>query len=205
MNFWNAFWTNFSQMTGFFLAAVSAVAVVHAREWYQKRSKRDLRKLVTADAYTYQIMSEMRSISDADRIKLFQIINGNYYFGGTSDQKLTLTHLINKVGISYPEGLSGSRQTIAISHATELLQHCLDKGTVMFEVENMTNSAYFRQLFIASGTKWMIAYPLFNSKHQCVGVVMATWVHGKPELSEREHHVFKGFVDQLSVRINDQT
>src|SRR5271166_2308286 len=137
-------WENMAEIGGYILVGVTALLAARAKDWLGKTTT-DIRTAVTLDKRLYQIMAELRVILQADRVKLFQFMNGDYYLGGISKQKVTLTHIVTRTGVSYPLGLVNAKDEIVTSQLTDLLSTVIENHSTLFSQVDDVKDAYLQQ------------------------------------------------------------
>jgi len=168
-------WQNFSEIIIYLAIGGSALLAGRAKDWMKNRTQ-DLKSTIGLDKRLYQMMAETRAVVHSDRVKLFQFMNGHYYVGGISKQRMILTHIVTRTGVSYPIGLVNGKDGIITSQLNDFLSSIYESHTVVFARVPDLKDPYLQQLLIANGTEAVLAGGLFDSKGKLIGVLMVTWL-----------------------------
>ena len=164
------------------LASIAILGFSKIKAWLKVREKGMDTGQVDYNNRIHDILVETRALFDADRAKLFQFKNGSHYASGSSEQKLSLTHVVCAPGIANPIGLETYLMDVRVSFLTSFLSEIVEKGHVIVDIddidskfENHSDIVFIRQLFTQSGTKCFLASGIRAGKNKLLGIVFVTW------------------------------
>jgi len=164
------------EVGGYVLAAIGLFFSAQIKKWFVSKSFFDPSKMISKNVQVRDFLIELRALIDADRVKLFQFHNGEYYVSGESVMKLSMTHVAVKTGISYPELANIHYSSIPTSYLTRILQSLYKEEFLIVHTQILEDDQYIKNIFIAHGIKSAILYPVSNVKGQWIGILMAVWI-----------------------------
>jgi hypothetical protein len=138
------------------------------KTWLEKNTDNRFKRSVDKNGRVNVLLNEVRGIYDADRVLLYQLHNGQYYFGGDGAEKLSLTNYVLAPGIAMP---SDSKISHLTSHLPHLLSTMSDKGYVHLTLDQITDPAY-QQVLAADGVCDVIMGPIKDRQGLWKGVLV---------------------------------
>jgi len=184
---------NVIEISGYAVVALSFVAVALVRTWFSNRKFFDAAKMINRNSNIRDLLVELRTVQNADRAKLFQFHNGEYFVSGESVMKLSLTHVAMKTGISFPE-MSASYVSVPTGYLTRTLAAMHEDGIHEVFTDDSEDDFFLKHVFVAEGIQYCLMAPVMDNKKNWVGFVMCVWLHdSKPHTlpKELEHFTAK--------------
>lgn len=172
----NKFQSGFFEIIGYVIGAIGLFIAAQLRKWFLAKKFFDPSKMIIKNVQVRDFLIELRALIDADRVKLFQFHNGEYYVSGESVMKISMTHVAVKTGISYPEMANNHYSSIPTSYMTRVLQSLYKEEFLVLHTQNLEDDQYLKHIFVAHGVKCAVLYPVSNIKGQWIGILMAVWL-----------------------------
>lgn len=172
-----------------------AMATDKVKAWLEKTTNKKFNRSVNKNAQVNNDLAGLRALYDADRVLLYQIHNGQYYFSGEGADKLSLTNFVLNAGIAVPSDLSSKHANILTSHWPDTFMHMEKEGCFHTSVEDAKDKV-FAQTMALDGTKDVILAPVKDSRGMWRGVLVLCY------LSPCEN-VEYGDLKKYSVSIGD--
>lgn len=164
------------EIGGYILAAIGLFFSAQIKKWFISKQFFDPSKMITKNVQVRDYLIELRALIEADRVKLFQFHNGEYYVSGESVMKLSMTHVSVRTGISYPELANTHYSSIPTSYLTRILQSLYKEEFLIIHANSLEEDQYLKHIFVAHGIKTAILYPVANAHGQWIGIIMAVWL-----------------------------
>jgi len=155
-------------IAGFIYLLVNALQ----KRWDAYKSKKGHTVDRSVNLLTRDLLTEIRTEFDCDRVKLFQFKNGEYYLGGRSEQKLCLTNCAMRLGVTYPDAM-WSQNTIPFTLVEDWFVE-ITKSRAIIDEKDSTN--LFRQMFAVNGTVAALACQITSAHGKWIGILMLTWM-----------------------------
>ena len=134
-------------------------------------------KAIEASYRVREIMTEVRACFDADRVKVFQFKNGEFYMGGASEQKLVITHIVSRIGVGCTEGILRFQQ-VPVSLASSFLKRANDSKIDVIHVDDIDEDSVLKGFFLMNGTSTIMTCKIQKSR-QLIGLLVLTWMDKK--------------------------
>jgi hypothetical protein len=134
-------------------------------------------KAIEASYRVREIMTEVRACFDADRVKIFQFKNGEFYTGGASEQKLVITHIVSRIGVGCTEGILRFQQ-VAVSLAGTFLKRAADNKIDIIHVDDIDEDSVLKGFFLMNGTSTIMTCRIQKNR-QLIGLLVLTWMDQK--------------------------
>lgn len=195
---WSDVWVSIGQVLSGVLLGMATLFASQAKQWIKKKSVRT-DNIVTNNLMLKQLLAEMRSYYDADRVKLYQFHNGDYYSSGASIQKASLTHYVVARGVSPPIGIESTQQNIPIGHIVNTAEEIWKSPYVFYSLERLSEDSYFKGLLRYGGAKSVLLRGVFNAKHDMTGFLVVVWFD---PTTLNEEQMLKS--QKFSIQIGDE-
>lgn len=165
------FWNSVGQvLTGIVIGLLAFVAS-KIQNWIQNKSES---VCINKNLMLRQLLAEIRSYYDADRVQLYQFHNGNSFISGVSIQKVSLTHFVSARGVAVQIG-GVSLQNIPMGYLLQTIDHLLKNNYFYIDSNEMKEDSYFKGLMRYSGAKCALCRAVFNIKHEIIGFLVVSW------------------------------
>jgi len=168
------FWMGIGQVLSGLLVGLLAFAVSNFKRLWSRRNP-TIQTVVNKNHKLKDLLLEIRLHFDADRVKLFQVHNGDYFVNGSSIQKLSLSHYVVGTGISPPFDVEKLHQNIPISYIMCCIEQCLKEPYYFAQVKDMSDDLYFKSLLRHNGTETALFSGVFDRKGGLLGLIVVTW------------------------------
>lgn len=182
-----SFISNMADVMVVLLLAGATMLSGKVKEAIKKRSQKRFEKGIENNVKIKELMIELRGLSDADRVKLFQFHNGEYYTSGESIMKASLTHIVLNTGVSMPGATPSAHQSIPTTHLLYLLNNLQTNG--LFEtyadLENVKDP-FFQYMFMSSGTRKAVFVPIRDVRKHWIGFLAITYRYEKEQIDTQE-------------------
>lgn len=196
LNF-DEFWSGIGQVIVGILAGLLAFASSKVKKLLTERRSKCPFRLVNASMSIKDLLTEIRVLFDADRVKLFQVHNGDYFVNGSSSQKITLTHFVVRTGVGSPYGIETTHQNIPISYVVGCIDQCLKNPVYFSQVGDMADDMYFKALIRHNGSETALFSGVFDRHKGLLGIVVVTWLE-RLNLDEDKQKILKSFAARIS-------
>jgi len=162
-------WNNLGQIMSGVLVGLAALMFSRAKQWIKKKS---IGSSVMDSLNIKLILAEIRAYYDADRAKLYQFHNGEFYTSGGSIQKLSLTHFVMARGVSVD---TENQQNIPIGYIAPTTDLVLKNAHLFIPASDMSENSYFKGILRHGGARCALIRGIFNSKKDMIGLLVITW------------------------------
>jgi hypothetical protein len=171
-----------------------------AQDWLEKKRKiQNIDATVNNNLKVYELLSEIRQIFGADRVKLFQFKNGDYFAGGGSEQKLTMSHIVCRTGVSIPAAAMTDYQLIPVGMMTKFLDALGRQSWKDFIVRGLEDDFYFKYPMLRDGTEHIVA-TLIKSNGRTLGLLIVSWLE-ETKINDRDLAEAKTLTETLGAII----
>lgn len=169
-------WKNLLEASGYVIAALSFVALMQIKKWFEGKKFFDASKMVSKNTAIRDLLIEARVSQDADRAKLFQFHNGDFYVSGESVMKLSMTHVVMASGVAYPHLSNTAYNSIPTSYLTRLLGSLHENDVVIVKTDELEDDHYMKHIFVSHGVKSSIMTIVKDAKNNWIGVIVCSWI-----------------------------
>lgn len=159
--------------------AIVTACLGKIKTWWQDRAAKRFEKGINRNVRTRELLAELRVLSNADRVCLYQFFNGEYYLAGGSLMKCSLTHFVTKLGIANP--VPGP--VIPTTQMVLSLKALQDKPTTIFLHDTMIDDNFTDSLFMNTGTEVVVAGMVKDSRKNSIGILCVAWNSGQKMIS----------------------
>jgi hypothetical protein len=187
------------EFVGYVLVGVFGWLLVKFKKVAEERTKYPVRAIETSHRVR-ELMTEVRACFHADRVKIFQFKNGDYYTGGASEQKIVITHIVSRVGVGCTEGILRF-QNVPVSLVGSFLKRAVDQKIHVTQVEEIDDDSVLKGFFLMNGTSTVMTCKLLKNR-QLIGLLVVTWMEPlknfKPKDGDlRELDTFMAYLEKL--------
>ena len=174
-----------SVLTGV-VSAITAVLGMYFKLKYDEKKSKEF----NYDPKLHEnVISALRYIQDeteADRVYVMEFHNGEHYFSGRSQQKLSCTYETVSEGISVE---SPNMQNIRISNFHSLIKHISDRRKdhqtlICEDVEEYNSDITYKSFLQQKGVKSIFARPVKTLNGKILGVIVLEYVKEKRKWSD---------------------
>lgn len=156
------------------------------KEWLEKKINRQFETIISKSARVRDHLIELRALYDADRVLLFRLHNGQYYFGGEGADKVSMTDFYQGPGIASPEGMTTTKQNIPVTHWSQTFKFIADDGIQLLNVDDENVDPGLRQMMSLDGVSWMLVGAVKDRRGHWRGILFIGWFD-KPRKVETDH------------------
>lgn len=187
-----------SVLTGV-VSAGTAVLGVWLKLKYDDKKKKEFNYDPNVHGNIISALEYIKSETDADRVYILEFHNGEYYFSGKSQQKLSCTYETMSEGIS---GESTSLQNIRISNFHGLIKNIASEKTFeCAEISNYAEDIGFKSFMESRGVKSLFARPIKTINGRIIGVICLeyvkenrNWGPDAEEFTKKQARVISGYL-----------
>lgn len=195
---------NVAEFLGIVLIAAISVFFNRIKKALQEKKARKFDLVINKSARTQALLSEIRALVDASRIKLFQLHNGEYFLSGESSMKCSMTHFYVKTGIAVPNHTQS--QNIPTSHFANLFKCMRDNGYCHFQsplTEGMDDhiDPAFRRMMSLNGARQAVIVPLLKKKDIWLGFIVVSWMDSDTEITEEMKQHILDYAQQITDQL----
>tara|TARA_Y100000114_G_scaffold157285_1_gene188888 strand:+ start:7140 stop:7730 length:591 start_codon:yes stop_codon:yes gene_type:complete len=156
------------------ISAITAVLGMYFKMKYDEKKSKEF----NYDPYLHDnIVSALDFIMDeteADRVYILEFHNGEHYFSGRSQQKLSCTHEVVSEGISAE---SHNLQNIRISNFHSLIKSIAKSETFRCpELDKFNSDIAFKSFLEGKGVKSLFARPVKTLNGKILGILALEYV-----------------------------
>lgn len=170
---------NLGTIIGYVGFGVTAICVSKAKDWYSsRRSRVSTRKAASNSVLLSSFLSEIRALTDADRVSVMQFHNGDHFASGASVQKVTLTHCALRAGVSMPTNIGGeSLATLPATMMSHVLSQAFEEGYALLSEKNEPADPWVQRYHIVNGvnTSVVCLIPGLNPQ-EAFGLLCFSWL-----------------------------
>lgn len=170
-----------ADILGLVLLASATFFFQRIKTWIQEHQARKFDLSINKSAKTQFLISELRAITDADRIKVFQLHNGEYFLNGGELMKSSMTHYYVKTGVAIPQ--LNDNQNIPTSHMSLLFKCMRDNGHCIMSNNPDEIDPAIRRLMSIGGIHTGLVVPMRRLNDAWVGYITIGWLEGGVEIT----------------------
>ena len=187
-----------SVLTGVVSCATAVVGVWLKLKFDEKKSKQ-LNYDPNLHGSVISALEFTKSETEADRVYVMEFHNGENYFSGKSQQKLSCTYEVVSEGISCEYA---SLQNIRISNIHSMVQYiAMEKPFICEDVEKYTDDISFKSFLQEKGVQSLFAQPVKSLNGKILGVIIIEYVKEKrawgvnaQDFMEKQSRVISGYL-----------
>jgi len=187
-----------SVLTGVVSCATAVVGVWLKLKFDEKKSKQ-LNYDPNLHGSVISALEFTKSETEADRVYVMEFHNGENYFSGKSQQKLSCTYEVVSEGISCEYA---SLQNIRISNMHSMVQYiAMEKPFICEDVEKYTDDISFKSFLQEKGVQSLFAQPVKSLNGKILGVIIIEYVKEKrawgvnaQDFMEKQSRVISGYL-----------
>jgi hypothetical protein len=181
---------------GLVLLASTTLFFNKIKKYLQDRQARMFDLTINKSAKVQGLLTELRAIVDSDRVKLFQLHNGEYFMSGESSMKLSLTHFYVRIGVAIP-ALS-THQNIPTTHFSNLFKSVRDHGFCIYP-DPAADDPAFRRMMNGSGTHKALVLPVKRGGGQIwTGLLILSWLNPDVQITSVQREDAARYADMIS-------
>jgi len=152
------------------------------KEWLESKVNAKFERSINKTSIVRDLLAELRAIYEADRVLLFQLHNGQYYFSGEGADKLSLTHFVVGAGIAIPDRSGARLQNIPTTYWPELFKTMSEEGYFSAAVAEFTDP-FAAQMFSVDGVTHAICGPVKDRRGHWRGMLVVSYLSEVTSLS----------------------
>jgi len=187
-----------SVLTGVVSCATAVVGVWLKLKFDEKKSKQ-LNYDPNLHGSVISALEFTKSETEADRVYVMEFHNGENYFSGKSQQKLSCTYEVVSEGISCEYA---SLQNIRISNMHSMVQYiAMEKPFICEDIEKYTDDISFKSFLQEKGVQSLFAQPVKSLNGKILGIIIIEYVKEKrawgvnaQEFMEKQSRVISGYL-----------
>lgn len=187
-----------SVLTGVVSAATAVVGMWIKLKYDEKKSK-EFNYDPASHSNIISALNYVMEETEADRVYVMEFHNGEHYFSGRSQQKLSCTYETMSEGISSE---CHNMQNIRISNFHGLVQNIAEEKTFSCEdLEAYTEDIGFKSFLQGKGVKSIFARPIKTLNGKILGVICLEYVKEKrvwsddaEEFTKKQARVISGYL-----------
>lgn len=165
-----------SVLTGV-VSAATAVIGMWLKIKYDERKSKELNYDPAAHSNVISALNFIMQKTEADRVYILEFHNGEHYFSGRSQQKLSCTYEVISEGISSECQVM---QNIRVSNLHGLTKSIAAEKTFICEdVENYAEDIGFKSFLQEKGVKSLFARPIKTLNGKILGTICFEYVKEK--------------------------
>lgn len=145
------------------------------KAWLEKNTNRKLVRSVDKNSRVNSLLSEVRVLYDADRVLLYQLHNGQYYFSGEGADKLSLTNFVLKTGVAVPTEIPSRHTNILISHWANTFSKMGELGTSHMTIDELKDPSY-QQIMSVDGVISVVTSPVKDRQGMWKGIIILCYM-----------------------------
>lgn len=151
------------------------------KAWLEKKTNDKFERSINKNSTIRDVLAEVRALYDADRVLLFQLHNGQYYFSGEGADKLSLTHFTVHAGVAVPDRAGTRLQNIPVTYFPEAFKMMSEQGCFFAQATEFEDP-FAAQMFSVDGVQAAICGPIRDRKKLWRGVLFVCFLNDKEEL-----------------------
>jgi hypothetical protein len=163
---------NLGESAAVIVLAILGLSATKIQTWWKDRTIKRFERGINQNVRLRELLSELRVPYTADRVRLYQFHNGDYYHSGESIMKCSLTHFVTKVGVANPIG----GQSIPSTQMVLSLKAIQDKSSVLFTYGTLEDDSFLDGLFLNNGSFAVLVTAVRDSRKNWVGVLCVDWL-----------------------------
>lgn len=150
------------------------------KSWLENKVNAKFERSINKTSLVRDHLAELRAIYEADRVLLFQLHNGQYYFSGEGADKLSLTHFVVGAGVAVPDRAGTRLQNIPTTYWPELFETMSKKGYV-FAAAALFTDPFAAQMFSMDGVSYVICGPVKDRRGHWRGMLIVSFLSDVPQ------------------------
>lgn len=170
---------NIGESAAVIILAALGLSASKIKNWWQDRTIRAFERGINQNVRLRELLSELRVPYTADRVRLYQFHNGDYYHSGESIMKCSLTHFVTKIGVANPP-LSQNIPTTQMIMSLKALQ---DDSVFEFQPNSFDDDSLQDSLFQNTGAELCMGAVVRNSRGNWIGILCVDWMDD-PKIKE---------------------
>lgn len=200
-------WDRMAQPLGFIVLMIVLVAGSFAgdvvRDWWkgdepEKQGPHwtleDLEVAADIQNQIHQGISELRAITDADRVLIFQLHNSGHFNTGVGMAKVSATHEVTKAGVNQ---VQETYRDLQLSTVPGIIEMLIADGMMAIDVDQMEHGN-LRNRYISYGLDSLYTFPLMSG-NEPIGLLS---VHYSNEPNESPSEVtLRNAAESLSYQL----
>ena len=181
------------------VSAATAVLGVWLKVKYDEKKHKQLNYDPQLHSNVITALEYIKEETEADRVSILEFHNGEHYFSGRSQQKMSCTYEVVDEGISVE---AHSLQNIRISNFHGLVK-CIsqEKTFACKDIDNYSEDIAFRSFLQSKGVKSLFARPIKTLNGKIIGVIcleyvkdQRTWGSTAEEFTRKQARVISGYL-----------
>lgn len=168
------FLSSLGQILAGMAMGLGAFALTKIKDYMNKKMRFMSTTALNRNVRIKDLLQEIRVHFDADRVKLYQFHNGDYYVTGESVQKMSLSHYVVKRGVEGPEA---KHQGIPVSYVSAILAEMVAAdGVLVKPVADMDPDCFLQSLMIQGGVQTTVMGGVNGQHGHLIGVIIVGWL-----------------------------
>lgn len=155
------------------------------KAWLESKSNKKFVSSINRSSYVRDRVAELRALYGADRVMLFQLHNGQYYFGGEGAEKCSMTHFVVGRGVSIPTDSGTKYQNIPTTHLAHTLKLINTQVPHITKVDGGITDPFLSHLLLLDANEWIVIGPVKDRRGNWRGLVIMAWMDGPGDLDLR--------------------
>lgn len=184
---------------GLVLLASATLFFNRIKKYLQDRQARQFDLTINKSAMVQGLLSELRAVVDSDRVRLFQLHNGEYFLSGESSMKISMTHVYVKTGIAIPT--VSQNQNIPTTHFSNLFKCVRDNGHCIYPDLFQEDDPEFRRMMNAGGTHKALILPVMRNKGIWTGIMVIDWMEKEVDITDQMRLASVSYAEQISDQL----
>jgi hypothetical protein len=181
------------------VSAATAVVGMWLKVKYDEKKHKQLNYDPQLHSNVITALEYIKEETEADRVSILEFHNGEHYFSGRSQQKMSCTYEVVGDGISVE---AHSLQNIRISNFHGLVK-CIsqEKTFACKDISIYDEDLAFRSFLQAKGVKSLFARPIKTLNGKIIGVIcleyvkdQRMWSSGAEEFTKKQARVISGYL-----------
>lgn len=162
--------------------------------YFEDISNRKFVNSINKSSHVRDLLTEVRVLYAADRVMLFQLHNGQYYFGGEGAEKCSMTHFVVSRGVAIPSDSGTKYQNIPTTHLAHTLKNIDEAIPQLVKVETGVEDPFLSHLLLLDGNEYIVMAPVKDRRGHWRGLIILSWM-GNPEILDLE--VFQKYSSKI--------
>jgi hypothetical protein len=191
---WSDFWVGLGQILAGVAMGIIAIWIKNLKSYLSKKS---IKRSIRENMMIKQILAEIRSYCDADRVQLYQFHNGDHYISGGSIQKASMSHFVLNRGVGVP--FESNHQNIPIGYILSAMDDVLKNSSAFYTEEELLQDSFMKGLLRHGGAKSALLRGIFSANHDMIGFLSISWFDPVDFSIEQQKAV-----KDLSLQLSDE-
>ena len=147
------------------------------KEWLEKKTNDKFERSINKTSLIRDNLAELRAITGAARVMLFQLHNGQYYFSGEGADKMSLTHFVVDSGVAVPDRAGTRLQNIPVAYWPDAFKEMTASGYFGKDASQFTDP-FTAQMFSLDGVDYAVIGPVKDRRGFWRGVLIVCNMDG---------------------------